>query len=987
MLFVRLIALGACLLAASALCMLSPLSGLLPAAAGTFCALAAAAGAALPVYVALRMLSLVREAKEPRCSFRVFYLSDRPVGGAPLTLALRKLANTAGRVSVCMRVSTGAHAKARVQLYFTAPARAAGALGGLLRQMLPGAYVEERNAPAFPAVWRELACWRTRPARSPQPGGSAPAQLSPLCAELLRPLEIAAAVSERALLQQNERSHGKTVRFSRDPSPNTPALHTRHSMELDVRATLFPDGFAESIVSWHMHGTVSGEMSMLQGQADSTSPPEQRDFAIDRLRVLRSPSVFAGFAARIAVLALEAGFLRSSYAPAGTGREKYGARPTDQQADPHADPPSGLLCPVCLPATAGPYKQLSSVEARQIPLPGRYALPVLPEQVLVLGSSSERSTPVGIPLLRRVRTGGEGAGDRRPGQQAPGFELHPMIKENLLVCGGSAGWRNNIARSLEAQALEMGATVVYIEGAPGEGNSGSGHAPAAGLTSAERHPERQRPSFRAEIESPGGTHTAEDKLRRRNLNMLYMGAPAWLDPVEGEAVALLLALEAALPAQMRYMEGVGVLGLDAGSLMRAPGDQGEHGDQGDHREQRTGHLLLSAWLEVLLLRHHRARLLVAAGSRPHARSPRASRGAAHAAPHMSPHTANMSAFLPACPDLMSLAPVLDRPDLLIPLLRKERAAWQGEAANILRSCGGSGQLAMRRVAESLEMGSEVERIGARTLFISGASLLVQLERILESPSFPEKPRGLHASMLDFLGERPSHAHITLGSALSTPDYYGLYILWALQAASVQRRMLSLGQTGNGAGGKPVPFAPALLILADVAACTSPGSPFANSSPMPPFPAADCGIATTVLMPYPPVAGCPDPASFGNFVLGAAGRSLSASAHSHDAAQKRAQAVLSILSAVLSAGAAVPSSPQHHARAGEDSSEIGSVIFDRSGARPHAADLLDLLGRLDDSSALALLGAPGNSKALCTARINGTEIMRVRSAWHACRWNA
>ena len=128
------------------------------------------------------------------------------------------------------------------------------------------------------------------------------------------------------------------------------------------------------------------------------------------------------------------------------------------------------------PATTGSNVALNSFEAGEIPVPPSYLLPPIPSQVLVLGSATCDGRAVGLPALRKAQSAPPAPADSAVDASRIGnnyspkgherLELHPMFAEHLLVAGGSDVWRRDVAGSLVSQALDMGMTVVAVDGGP-----------------------------------------------------------------------------------------------------------------------------------------------------------------------------------------------------------------------------------------------------------------------------------------------------------------------------------------------------------------------------------------------------------------------------------------------------------------------------------------------------------------------------------------
>lgn len=678
---------------------------------------------------------------------------------------------------------------------------------------------------------------------------------------------------------------------------------------------------------------------------------------------------------------------------------------------------------VLFPPTTGFYWSLDSVAAGEIPAPAAYILPPVPSQVLVLGSATEDGRPVGVPALRRSH----GAPPKPESSTAPDaqgntdtllpdeqlhrtMQLHPMLSEHILVTGGSDAWRRDVAGSLVAQALDMRMTVVAVDGgaAPDEPPASDRVRARIASTNLKGHkfgsgsPDHLKPvgAVGSDPLLPAVLRLSDSAAGTRRVaqidmdnpagsvrpNMLYISAPALLPRVQGEAFAALQALRAGIHAQMRFLQAVNVTGIDAGLSGISDAEVAAAGVGG------PGIALVEAWLTVLLLRHHRARLLLASRSVALPLDGTASPDASYSA---GTSASTIARLIPACPNLPALMMVLEQSETLLSLLRREGEAWSDpDWIGLLRNEGGIlGEEVVHAAQEALDGARSVEHMDPSDMFMYGAALRGQLKRLLGHPGMIRMLRGPHVSMADLLrGGATRMLRVNLSGAYRTAalpyseddlarKHYGLYLLWSLWAASQQREALSMYQQQKDEFGRvgqtrPHPVHPVLLLLHGAGAWFGSGSPLAEAAKLRELGHERSGIAVAVtasglrhLRAYR--AGACE--AFGNLVMGPA-----------PVADLEAPDV--ILNLIGSEVSLLREGMRHVAshqvsETGDASSCPGDVL---QAGQMHGADdgdrLLDVLRRIDEGAALVVTGMPGGAKALCTARTGSGVASDVRNAW-------
>jgi hypothetical protein len=1062
--FRRTIVAAACLLVPGLTLVLLALFGIVPLEASLSGATLLLVGTGLLTWVGSHLWAVMRC---ETIAYRVLYHAEEQPDGEAITRMLHALARNAGPVSIVWRFQSAA-AGARgatpaptqgelpskqgrstkdvatpaspsgspspgISLRIIAPATARKALEGMLPNLLPGVWAERCKEPfrlKTSSHGRGVYAWRwpmrfdlsgslanpfacglhlaelAAGIRSARNGGTEPTEIeirlrlwprggsAVVTAECL--------VADRALHTTNPTSMPEAGSSSSPPFPFLMPLLPKWEWRRS-------GAFVKPTRSAHRGMSEESHQSCAQGQASSP--------------------IFTGTLGRlVAVLAARYPLWEPFSAPRLAGKVQSGedagkvgngnlARSSSRLAGTEGQP--GVL----FPPTIGFYQSLDSVAAGERPAPAAYILPPVPSQVLVLGRATEDGRPVGVPALRRShRAPPRPASSTAPDPQGNldtmlpdghlhrSMQLHPMLSEHVLVAGGSDAWRRDVAGSLVAQALDVGMTVIAVDGgaAPDEPPASDrvrarivstgfrGHKFGSGATDHHKSvgavdSDPLLPAISRLSDSASGTRRVaqidmDNPAGSARPNMLYMLAPAWLPPVQGEAFAALQALRGGLHAQMRFLQAVNVTGIDNDLSGISDVQVAAAGEGG------PGVTLVEAWLTVLLLRHHRARLLLA--SRDMAlpldgtANPDASYSAGRAA-------STIARLIPACPDLPSLMLVLEQSETLLSLLRREGEAWSDpDWIGLLRNEGGIlGEEVVRAAQEALISVRSVERMDPSDMFMYGAALRGQLKRILGHPAMIRMLRGPHVSMSDLLhGGAIRMLRVNLSGAYRTAalpyseddlarKQYGLYLLWSLWAASQQREAMSVYQQQRDAFGcaqqtQPNPVHPVLLLLHGAGAWFGSGSPLAEAAKLRELGHERSGIAVAVtasglrhLRAYR--AGACE--AFGNMVIGPA-----------PVADLEAPDV--ILDLVNSEVSLLREGMRHvvsHqvSETSDASSRPGDVL---QAGQMHGADdgdrLLDVLRRIDEGAALVVTGMPGGAKALCTAHTGSGVASDVRSAW-------
>jgi hypothetical protein len=477
-------------------------------------------------------------------------------------------------------------------------------------------------------------------------------------------------------------------------------------------------------------------------------------------------------------------------------------------------------------------------------------------------------------------------------------------------------------------------------------------------------------------------------------NMLYVPAASWLPRIEGEALAAWLALRTGLPAQMRFLEAVSVTGVDPGAMGTPMGDDAQLPGAG------AAMALVEAWLTVLLLRHHRARLLTASRGMvgivlpalpPDETGLPNTSDVSHASLVRSAAVSTLPQ-LPSCPDLPALSMVLEQTGALLGLLRRERDAWTDpDWVSLLQEMGGSvGAQAIGAAREALEHAARIESMDPGDLFLYGAAVRGQVARVLKHPGMMRMLRGPHVSLAALLHGGAtrmlkvnlSGAYRTVALPYSEDDLarkqYGLYLLWSLWAASRQRQAMYTRRVeglhpGSSSGVEPHP---ALLVLHGAGAWFGSGSPLSERANLQELGHEASGIAVAVtvsglrhLRAYR--AGASE--AFGNLVIGPAPvTELDAPDVALDLAEVEAsllrEAAQRIAERVDRATAGDTSLPANVSQAG------------KAQGATNGSHLFRVLRRIDDGTALVQTGSPGGSSAVCTAQVGSRPASDVRGSW-------
>jgi hypothetical protein len=474
-------------------------------------------------------------------------------------------------------------------------------------------------------------------------------------------------------------------------------------------------------------------------------------------------------------------------------------------------------------------------------------------------------------------------------------------------------------------------------------------------------------------------------------NMLYVSAPPWLEPLQGESLALSMALRTGLPAQMDFLKAINVTGMADVGVPNAYVEAGQVGERGQsvRRAQgapsvpqyRPGAAIVEAWLAVLLLRHHRVRLLLAA---------RGMRTSVREAEHVR-FAPSWSYRIPPCPDLHWLMLVLEQSEALVTLLKRERKEWSDPAwLELLRERGGTyGEQAVFTAQGALERAAPVEGMSQSELYLFGAALRSQLGPLVGHPALSRMLRGPHISMTDLLHNGPvrmlrvnlSGAYRTRGASRSDEDLarkrYGLYLLYALRAMSRQRIVLDehyrhvhpVSNAPNILGVSQMQPNPLLLMLHGAGAWLGAGSPPSERAILEVLEGlgelgserAGVAVAATVrgLRELPAYwreasgagAAC---RTFGSLILGPA---LVADPDAPPVLLGLAEAEMRCLREGLQELASVPAQ--------------------------EAERLVGVLRHIDEGSALVVTRVPGRGKVICTAHVGSTVAGDVRASWASC----
>ena len=790
-----------------------------------------------------------------------------------------------------------------VSLHIVAPASARSALEGVIPGLLPGVWAEHCKEPQ--PIKSEVPGWAARVWRWDATSASSGHLADPFaCGLHLSELEQRIAASAGPYRAVSEIEVRLTI-WARGHSAVVTACHGLAERPSDTAAPLSVEeqeghfaslqdiqlSFLKALLwSWPFRRRVAMRDRRVTGEGPACRNqtkvlPDQRN----RLRTTAGAGLLGVLAAKLASrypLWERTGTRTSHKSSHKSTHQSSHQQSQDNDAQRATIGPSDLDTDndgngsICLhfPPTISLYSSLDSISAGEISLPPAYSLPPFPAQVLVLGSATQDGGPVGVPVgvpaLRRS-SGAlapiSGPADFNTGSAHANHEynrsrLHSMLAEHLLVAGGTDPWRRDVAGSVVSQALEMGMTVVAVDGGSPPDEPPAAAAKRARLISAELR--RSISGSSSSVHRPTTTGNADplspimlrlgDSIADRGVaqidldnpagsvrpNMLFVQAPRSLPPVQGESLALSLALGPGLSAQMNYLQAVNVTGMDAGitnSGLTNPSADGTDGTDGAS-EVTPGEAIVEAWLTVLLLRHHRARLLLAVRGMEHvAQTARIERlqDRQNGQPLVSPFSA--AHRLPSCPDLPTLMLVLEEPETLMGLLRREREAWgDPDWLSVIRDMGGlEGESAAKSAQQALERVSSIESLDLSDQYLYGATLRGQLQRLLGHPAIGRMLRGPHISLADLLDNgmtrllkvNLSGAYETVALPYSDDDMarkqYGLYLLWSIWAASRQRATLSERVSQRQPDGPALWRAPRPLLLMLHGA----GSWFGSGSPL------------------------------------------------------------------------------------------------------------------------------------------------------------
>lgn len=394
--------------------------------------------------------------------------------------------------------------------------------------------------------------------------------------------------------------------------------------------------------------------------------------------------------------------------------------------------PGGVPSAIELPATGGPgTARLDTKTSLVVPLPAGYVFPDPMERALLLGESTADGRPVGLPIT--LATGG----------------AHPAWGRHFLALGQAAAGRGATVEAMIRQAISAGVGLVHLDPIGGEGRRLAGQIPAAA-----------RPRVKwADIENPAGS------LRINLLAVPPLGVFGSREAAE--ASALSAAVEDHVPLLGAYLS---LLGLTAGS--------------------ESGREMLLDWARVLLLTHHRERLV----------------GAALPAPP---------------PDLRTLYELIKEPGTLPTLAAAERDAWDTPCpalAGALERAGAAGEAAVALARATLaELESRQGPEGRADRHLLAAGLRDRLSPALDHPALSRLWRGPFDSPANLLNRVPAPiilsrlptVNVATAEAVAA-RWYGLYIFVAAVAAAKDR--LRVGST------RP----PLLLVVAETNAWHATG---------------------------------------------------------------------------------------------------------------------------------------------------------------------
>lgn len=995
-------------------------------------------------------------------AYRVLYRAEQQLDGEAVARMLQALARNVGYVSIVWRVHSlsadgreaapagrapvksseqarldGADTPSQgyagsrspnISMHIVAPATARTALDGMLPGLLPSLWAERCTEPFRPLS----PGWGVRAWRWPissGPGGSLadPFACGIHLGELMAGIgAVAGAYTEPGDIE---------IRLRLWPRGSSAIVTAQCSMAEGplLGTVLTPANEADGAVGSHLPflepllRVLSWQWPPARAQRnkDANSKSSEAGRQMGKIRQTYSP-VFTGTSGRL-VSALAARY--PLWEPSGTALRFTSKRRSREEADVDCEggPPSSAG--MFFPPTTGFYLSLDSVAAGEVPPPAAYVLPPIASQVLVLGRATYDGRVIGVPALRRSQSASPNpVGSMCTEPQArmetavpdqslrTRMRLHPMLSEHLLVVGGSDAWRRDVAGSLVSQALEIGMTVVAVDGGAAPDEPPASARKRSRIVSAEIRGHKSGFAYTGSAGFAGAATTATtatvDPLSSVMLrlgdsasvarrvaqidmdnpagsvrpNILYVPAPTWLPPVQGEAFAALQALRTGLDAQMRFLQAVNVTGIDAG-ISGMSGISGK--DVAGPGDGGWAMALVEAWLTVLLLRHHRARLLLASRGitlpPEETTTPEAPSGARRSA-------SSIASFIPACPDLPALLLVLEQPETLLSLLRRERDAWSDSGwMSLIQNKGGiAGEQAVRAAQEALDRARAIEGMDLTELFLYGAALRGQLKRILGHPAMVRMLNGPHISMsallrgsgIRMLRVNLTGAYRTAANPYSEDDlarkHYGLYLLWSLWAASRQREALSMYELQDDPHGcvehrEPQPV---LLMLHGAGAWFGSGSPLSEAAQLKQLGHERSGIAIAAtvsglrhLRAYR--AGACE--TFGNLVMGPA----------PVADLDAPDVTLSLVDteARLLRDGMLNLADRIAPEACDASSHLIDIRQADQTCQAHGGDrLLEVLRRIEEGTALLMTGVPGGGKAVATAHVSSGVASDVRNSW-------
>ena len=1007
-----------------------------------------------------------------RIAYRVLYHAEEPPDGATVGRMLAALASNAGHVSLIWRFSPGmptdspvrprvmqgdlpeddcgplagktkacdeeapcpddgACSPMNISLYIVAPTSARRALEGMIPRLLPGIWAEHCREPE---PFRPLSTgWQVRAWRWDTPSGGNGSLADPFAcglhlSELLA--DIGASAGRHTVVSESEvrlilrpRGWSAIVTALYRPPARRPNPAARDSV------TQADDA---SGTSQCMHPETHSPFLMPLLLAWPFGPHKSRRVST-RGYVGLSAALMSALAARYPLWE-RTRILRA--------RQKYTEQRQPDSALPAgigASVPEGSMSARCLrfPASTGRSLSLDSIAAGELSPPSEYILPPVRSQVLVLGRATKDGRPIGVPALRsphsaapRSTSAVNSDTNTITNATIPALAthehvrltLHPMLADHLLVTGGTDAWRRDVAGSVVSQGLEMGMTVVSIDGGSppdeppaaarkrsrllsadmkplnsGSSSSSHGHAGGGGAGNADPlsplvlrfgHSALAKRVAQIDLDNPAGSVRP---------NMLYVPAPPWLPSVQGESLAVSLALQTGLSAQMRFLEAVNVTGMDTGmSLGVGVGltDAGFADVSAAESGEGTlttapGIPIVETWLTVLLLRHHRARLRLAARGispptgafgRPEPTDDRQSRSSADRP-------------LPSCPDLPSLMFVLEQPETLLSLLEREWGAWSDrEWIGLIQEKGGTdGEEAIRVVRSAMERAAYVASMDLNDLFLFGAAVRGQLSRLLSHPAMLRILSGPHVSLAELLDNgivkmlrvNLSGAYRTVAPPRTNDDlarkHYGLYLLWSLWAASGQRA--ALREHRHEAGRTHAD--PVLLTVHGAGSWFGSGSPLSDRSVLAELGSERSGVAVAATvsglhhMPSYRGIACE---SFGSLIIGPApvtdldappivlGLADTEMRFLRDEMQTLVARAMTVDDAQISSTA---SDDQH-------------PLSNQGWRVPDADRLLGVLRRIDEGTSLVVTSAPGGRTVICTAPVGSGVADEVRNLWSQSR---